>query len=54
MARTRLIEQLIESRTLVDFTQGLDIRLISRDNVSLLNKVRTKAVHFAWDNRTRT
>ena len=50
----RLIEQLIESRALVDFTQGLDIRLISRDNVSLLNKVRTKAVHFAWDNRTRT
>ena len=46
----RLIEQLIESRELVDFTQGLDIRLISRDNVSLLNKVRTKAVHFAWDN----
>ena len=35
----RLIEQLIESRALVDFTQGLDIRLISRDNVSLLNKV---------------
>ena len=35
---------------LVYFTQGLDIRLISRDNVSLLNKVRTKAVHFAWDN----
>lgn len=46
----RLIEQLIESRALVDFTQGLDIRLISRDNVSLLNKVRTKAVYFAWDN----
>lgn len=45
-----LIEQLIESRALVDFTQELDIRLISRDNVSLLNKVRTKAVHFAWDN----
>ena len=45
----RLIEQLIESRALVDFTQGLDIRLISRDNVSLLNKVRTKkAVYFAW------
>ena len=42
--------RLIESRALVDFTQGLDIRLISRDNVSLLNKVRTKAVHFAWDN----
>lgn len=46
----KLIEQLIESRALVDFTQGLDIRLISKDNVSLLNKVRIKAVHFAWDN----
>ena len=45
-----LIEQLIKSRALVDFTQGLDIRLVNRDNVSLLNRVRIKAVHFAWDN----
>lgn len=46
----RLLEQLAESRAMVDFTQGLDIRLVSRDNISLLNRVRTKAVHFAWDN----
>ena len=39
-----------ESRALVDFSQGLDIRLITPDNVALLNKVRTKALHFAWDN----
>lgn len=45
----QLLEQLIQSRALVDFTQGLDIRLITRDNVSLLNRVRVKAVHFAWD-----
>lgn len=45
-----LIEQLAQSRALVDFTQGLDIRLVNRDNISLLNRVRTKAVHFAWDN----
>ena len=45
-----LLQQLAESRAWVDFTQGLDIRLINRDNVSLLNAVRTKAVHFAWDN----
>ncbi len=45
-----LIQQLIESRAMVDFTQGLDIRLITPDNTALLNKVRTKAVHFAWDN----
>ena len=45
-----LIEQLAKSRAWVDFTQGLDIRLVSRDNISLLNRVRTKAIHFAWDN----
>ena len=45
-----LLLQLAESRALVDFSQGLDIRLITRDNVALLNQVRTKAVHFAWDN----
>jgi hypothetical protein len=28
----------------------LDIRLITPDNVALLNRVRTKAIHFAWDN----
>ncbi len=46
----RLILQLAESRAYVDFSQGLDIRLITPDNVALLNRVRTKAVHFAWDN----
>ena len=46
----KLIEQLAKSKALVDFSQGLDIRLISPDNAALLNRVRTKAVHFAWDN----
>ncbi len=46
----KLIQQLIESRAMMDFTQGLDIRLITPDNAALLNRVRTKAVHFAWDN----
>ena len=45
-----LLQQLISSGARVDFTQGLDIRLISRDNISLLNKVKTGMVHFAWDN----
>lgn len=45
----RLILQLAESRAYVDFSQGLDIRLVTPDNVALLNRVRTKAVHFAWD-----
>ena len=46
----RLLVQLAESRAYVDFSQGLDIRLTTPDNVALLNRVRTKAVHFAWDN----
>ena len=46
----KLILRLAESRAYVDFSQGLDIRLITPDNVALLNRVRTKAIHFAWDN----
>lgn len=46
----RLLEQLAASRAWVDFTQGLDIRLVTPDNAALLNQMRTKAVHFAWDN----
>ena len=34
----------------MDFSQGLDIRLTTPDNIALLNQIRTKAVHFAWDN----
>jgi len=45
----RLLRQLAESHAWVDFTQGLDVRLITPDNVALLNQVKTKAVHFAWD-----
>ena len=45
----KLILQLAESRAWVDFTQGLDIRLITPDNAALLNRVRTKMIHFAWD-----
>lgn len=44
-----LLDQLARSRAWVDFSQGLDIRLITPDNAALLNRVRTKAVHFAWD-----
>lgn len=46
----RLLAQLAGSQSLVDFTQGLDIRLITPEKVAALNKVRTKMLHFAWDN----
>ena len=44
-----LLAQLSESRACVDFSQGLDIRLITPENVALLNRIRVKRVHFAWD-----
>ncbi len=46
----RLLTQLADSGALVDFTQGLDIRLVTPENVSVLNRVKTKMLHFAWDN----
>lgn len=46
----RLLRQLAQSGATVDFTQGLDIRLTTPDIITLLNHVKTKAVHFAWDN----
>lgn len=46
----QLLIDLANSRARVDFTQGLDIRLMNSDNIRLLNDVRTTIVHFAWDN----
>ncbi|MBQ8393819.1 MAG: radical SAM protein [Clostridia bacterium] len=45
-----LLQQLIDSKAYVDFTQGLDIRLTNERNVALLNKIKVKEIHFAWDN----
>lgn len=49
-----LLQQLISSGAAVDFTQGLDARLLNRDNVQLLTKVKTKRYHFAWDREKGT
>lgn len=45
-----LLGQLAESGAWVDFTQGLDIRLTNAQNVELIQRVKTKTIHFAWDN----
>lgn len=45
-----LLKQLIDSRAWVDFTQGVDARLLTPDNIQLLKKIKTKMIHFAWDN----
>lgn len=45
-----LLRQLANSNALVDFTQGLDARLLTEENVELINQCKIKMIHFAWDN----
>lgn len=45
-----LIQQLVDSKALVDITQGLDARLLTDSNTELLKQLKIKQVHFAWDN----
>lgn len=45
-----LLWQLIDSKAYVDFNQGLDIRLTNEQNIDLLNRIKVKNIHFAWDN----
>lgn len=44
-----LFQQLIDSKAYVDFNQGLDIRLMTEEKAEMLNKIKTKEIHFAWD-----
>ena len=48
--RMDLLDQLIGSRAVVDFSQGLDIRLTNEAVTEKLNRIRVKRLHFAWDN----
>lgn len=45
----RLLGQLAGSGAWVDFTQGLDIRLMTPEKAAALNRVKTRMLHFAWD-----
>ena len=45
-----LLAQYRETGAVIDFSQGLDIRLINDEDISDLNSMKLKNVHFAWDN----
>ena len=47
--RFDLLKQLTDSGATVDFSQGLDARLLNKEFVNTLNKVKVKMIHFAWD-----
>ena len=44
-----IFQQLIDSKAWVDFTQGVDIRLMTDEKCEMLMQMKLKHVHFAWD-----
>ena len=45
-----LMRQYIDTNAWIDFTQGIDIRMVNDDDIEDLNRMKIKALHFAWDN----
>ena len=44
-----LLQQLVDSKARVDFTQGLDARFINEKNLNLLKQIKIERLHFAFD-----
>lgn len=48
--KRELFRQYRETKAHINFSQGLDIRLLDDEDIEDLNAIRLKNVHFAWDN----
>lgn len=44
-----LLQQLIDSKAWVDINQGIDCRLLTEENITAINQLKLKEIHFAWD-----
>jgi hypothetical protein len=47
--RTELLNQLAESNAIIDYNQGLDIRLMTPYIANMIMRTKFKTLHFAWD-----
>lgn len=45
-----LLRQYRETGAWIDFTQGIDIRMVNAADIDDLNHMKIKMLHFAWDN----
>jgi hypothetical protein len=45
-----ILDSLIITKSYIDFSQGLDVRLITEEMVDKINRLKIKMLHFAWDN----
>lgn len=50
LQKRELFKQYKETGALLEFNQGLDIRLLNEADIQDLNEMRLKNIHFAWDN----
>lgn len=44
-----ILQQLIDSGAWVDFSQGVDIRLMTEEKAEMIKRIKIKSIHFAWD-----
>jgi hypothetical protein len=44
-----LFNELAETGANIDFTQGLDLRLLTDKKMEAIKKIKLKMIHFAWD-----
>lgn len=44
-----LLQQLIDSKAWVDINQGMDCRLLTKQNIEAINRLKLREIHFAWD-----
>jgi hypothetical protein len=45
-----LLQQLIDSKSWIDINQGFDIRVMTDEKAYMINQLKIKMLHFAWDN----
>lgn len=45
----KLFDDLISTKAQIDFTQGIDVQLLTDKGADQLNRMKTKMIHFAWD-----
>lgn len=45
-----LMKELAKTTAWINFNQGIDIRFMTDEKAQLLNQIKIKRIHFAWDN----
>lgn len=48
--KRELMRQYKETGAILDFTQGMDIRMLDDADIADINGMRLRTLHFAWDN----